>query len=183
MEANVGKWLKARFDEDKVASQVPLKQANSRNSGRLDLVAYDKKRGVFWVVECKPARTEVEISKAFAQARVYRSMIERSPDEFVDSASDGKLEMRFQRLMEATDRAIRIRVEFYVALKEKTCGNVSWIRNFKGQYPEIGVIRYKQNGTCRSYLRYANNRHDSELARAITVTIPIKGIWAAPHSI
>ncbi len=174
MEEAVKKWLQKQFGERKVAPQVPLENT------RLDLVAYDKGRGVFWVVECKPAGREVEIGDAFGQVSTYRSKIERRTDEFIDSASDARIEMRFARWMEATDRGIRIRAEFYVALQDEACKDVACIREFKRRYPDVGIIRHKENGTCKQYIRDEKKQQNFDLARANVVPILLQGCWTAP---
>lgn len=181
IEDAVKKWLrnKKRFDEKKIASQVSLMVEN-RVECRFDVVAYDKDRGVFWVVECKPTSREVEISNAFGQAATYHSKIQRYPDQFVNSVSDEKIVMRYRRWAEATDAGRRIRVELYVALENEACRNLAAIRNFRKRYPEVGVIRYKEEGTCQDYLRDEKKEKDFALSRAETLTIMLNNPWSSP---
>lgn len=181
IEDAVKRWLKnaKHFDEKKIASQVPLKLENCVDC-RFDVVAYDKDRGVFWIVECKPTSREVEISNAFGQAATYHSKIQRYPDQFVDSASEEKIIMRYRRWAEATDAGRRIRVELYVALKNEACKNLAAIRDFRKRYPEVGVIRYKEEGTCRDYLRDEKKEKDSALSKAETLTIMLNNPWSCP---
>lgn len=171
METAVMQWLQG--SNVKVTNQVRMEGV------RFDVVAYDKLSRTFKVVECKPTYTDVDIGKAFGQICTYRDKIQHNPDEFVDAASrKDKITMRFQRWMEATNGAREINVQFYVVLTEKACSDVSRIRDFKTRYREFGIIRYKEDGTCRPYIKDGSNRN-TELARAETQTIRLRLPWSA----
>jgi hypothetical protein len=170
METAVSKWL--RKGSVVVARQIPLANV------RLDVVAYDKNTGVFKVVECKPTTSHTTVGKTFGQISVYLNKIQSQPDEFVDAVSE-KLTMRFRRWMEATAGGHRIRVEMYVALPHEALHDVSSLRNLKKQYPEIGVIRFKKDGTCKSFVR-EHQKPNHELTRSEAKVIPLEGRWSNP---
>ncbi|MFI5073231.1 MAG: hypothetical protein ACHP8A_20370 [Terriglobales bacterium] len=170
MECAVASWLERR--SVKVARQVRL------DNMRFDVVAYDKERGVFNVVECKPASGHTDIGKALGQLSAYRDKIRNKPDEFVDSVSE-KISMRFGRWMEATNCGRRIRITFHAALTDKALKDISRIRDFKEQYPHFGIIRYRKDGSVRGYIR-EGQEINRELARATMIEIALRSPWAAP---
>jgi hypothetical protein len=157
-----------------VARQIPLANA------RLDVVAYDKNSDIFKVVECKPTASHVTVGKTFGQVSAYLSKIQAQPDEFVDAVSE-KIGMRFRRWMEVTDGGHRIRVEMYVALPHETLRDVASLRMLKKQSPEVGLIRYKKDGTCKSFVR-KHQKPNHELTRSEAKLIPLEGRWLNPSA-
>lgn len=136
-----------------------------------DVVAYDKNEKVFRVVECKRSSKASTIGHAFGQLATYRATIAAEGRAFLDIYSKKiPVAMRLGRWMEATDTYRRIRIAFYVALTEKACKRLALIRSLKESLPEVGIIRVKPDGLCRSYLRNGN-RKDERIARARPVTI------------
>jgi len=170
MESAVAKWLKK--SSVVVARQIPLAHA------RLDVVAYDKNRGIFKVVECKSTISHTTVGKTFGQLLTYLAKIQNQPDEFVDAVSD-KMMMRFQRWMEATDGGKKIRIELFVALPQDALKNLSSLRDLRKQYPGVGIIRFKKDGTCKDFVREGGVKNH-ELTRAETRPILLEGRWASP---
>jgi transcription elongation factor len=78
--------------------------------------------------------------------------------------------------MEATDCGRRIRVEFYVALSTKACKDVDCLRQLKQQNQHVGVIRCKEDGACRHYVR-VNGERNYELAKAACRVFTLGDHW------
>jgi hypothetical protein len=156
MEAAIAKSLGKRGLV--VGRQVPL------GNFRFDIVAYDKTNRVFKVIECKTGSHEATLGKTFGQVSVYSDRIASRADEFVDSSSRKMDKVRFGRWMEATDCGRRIRIELYVALSDAACKDLDCLRRLKRQNPNVGIIRYRKDGTCRYYVR-EGGKPNHELAR------------------
>lgn len=167
MEARVASWLTKRSMI--VARQIRL------GDMRLDIVAYDKKKRLFKVVECKPAVHQTVVGQTFGQIAAYINRVTDRTDEFVDSFSD-QVKMRFGRWMQATEYGRRIKAEFYVALPEAACKDIECLRNLKRQHADVGIIRHKPNGQCRPYLR-ERNKPNYELARATARICDLTQYW------
>lgn len=170
MQNNVAKYLGKGSCE--VAREIRL------STMRFDLVQYDKKRGVFKVVECKPTNSQTGIAKAFGQASGYQIKIRGLADQFVDAVSK-QMHLRFGRWMEATDRARRIRVEMYVSLPEKSCRDIQFLRELRQQYPGVGIIRCKKDGSCRPHL-LIHSKQDRQIAQSATETLLLECKWTPP---
>ena len=136
-----------------------------------DVVAYDKQNKLFKLVECKLGGQAANIGHAFGQVAAYYAVVTDRGFEFVNALSK-KLPLSFARLMEATENARRIRVAFYVALTDEACKRVDLIRSVKLLLPNVGVIRVKPDGKCRSYL-WDRGKRDYELAEAQPTVVQI----------
>lgn len=136
-----------------------------------DVVAYDRKERLFRVVECKRSSKASTIGHAFGQLATYKATIAAQGRIFLDVYSK-RINMRLGRWMEATNTYRRIRIAFYVALTDKACKRLDLIRSLKESLPEVGIIRVKSNGLCRSYLRVGSQR-DEEISRAHPITVRI----------
>ncbi len=136
-----------------------------------DVVGYDKQAKLFKLVECKLGSSPTSIGHAFGQIAAYYAVLTDRGRDFVD-AFTRKVPLRFNRQMEATDQARRIRVEFYVAFTDKACTQVELIRAVKKLLPNVGVIRVKRDGKCRDYLR-DRGRKDRKLAQARATVVEI----------
>jgi hypothetical protein len=145
---------------------------------RFDIVAYDKTNRVFKVIECKLGSHQTGLGKTFGQLSVYSGRISSLADEFVDSASKKMEKMRFGRWMEATDCGRRIRVEFYVAVSNKACKDVDCLQRLKQQNQSVGIIRCKEDGTCRNYVR-VNGQPNYDLAKAACQVFLLSEHWLA----
>jgi len=138
--------------------------------GRLDLVAYDKNTKVFKIIECKLHSGPTNTAKTFGQALGYFTDLEGLAVEFLDSTSRKLEKMRFGRWWEATDRGREIKVAVYVALTHKACMQPEFPA-LRAQFPQIGVIRVKPNGSCRNALRRRDGAPNSKGAEALPKTI------------
>jgi len=138
-----------------------------------DVVAYDKKERLFRLVECKKSSKASKIGHAFGQVAAYHATIATLGDQFLDAYSKKiPTPMRLKRWMEATDYYRRIRIASYVALTERACKRIGLIRSLKNLLPEVGIIRVKTDGICRSYLRIGKVKdYKVALARPVTVRI------------
>ena len=138
---------------------------------KFDVIAYDKRQRLFELVECKRGSHTTTIGHAFGQVATYRAVLTDRGLEFVDAVSK-KLSLRYIRWMEATEKNRRIRVAFYVALTDKACKRVDFIRSVKRLHPFVGIIRVKPDDKCRRYIRI-NGVKDYDLAKARPATIHI----------
>jgi hypothetical protein len=136
-----------------------------------DVVAYDKQKVKFKLVECKLGHNAADLGHAFGQVVAYHAVIAGRGFDLVNAFSK-KLPLSFKRLMKATQNVRRIRMAFYVALTDEACQRVDLIRSVKRLLPHVGVIRVKRDGRCRNYLREAG-RKNWKLAKAKTAVIRI----------
>ena len=176
MEAAVATWLE--MQDFVVARQVPIK------AKRLDVVAYNKSEKVFKVFECKAEDTPRAATAAFRQILDYRRIILNNGNTFVRSTSK-KMTMHFGKWMEATDRGQAIRVQFYVVLTDEACGKsgvVSRLLDLKRSYQRlgtnVGVLKFKSNGTCSESVRAKGEKHKVKVGDATPERSQLKG-WAA----
>jgi hypothetical protein len=168
MEQFVKKWLKRNNQKYRVESQVPI-----LGKHRLDLVAYDKRSGVFSIVECKSTSEKSTMKRAFDQLVRYRDVISREPDEFIDRVSR-KMEMRFSRWTQATDCGRRIRVEFLVGLRDGACAKTRYVREQKARYPSVGIIRCSNNGKCKLYVKDEAGAKHAKVCESKVETFSLK---------
>jgi DNA-dependent RNA polymerase auxiliary subunit epsilon len=166
MERLVRKWLKRK--KYRVESEVRISGGH-----RPDLVAYDKTSGVFTVVECKSTHEKSTVKRAFDQLVRYRDAISRQPDEFVDRVSR-KMKMRFSRWMEATDCGRRVRVEFIAGLRDRACDKIQSVRDQKSRRSSVGIIRCKDNGQCKLYVKIESGAEDPQLCKAKVETFILR---------
>jgi hypothetical protein len=149
---------------------------------RLDIVEYDKEKRLFRVIELKLGHHPPVIRDAYAQVAKYRQTLEDNAHAFLD-AFTRKSPMRFGRLMEATRGATKISVEFYVGLTDEACK----VRNcrdclpiMKDHYPDFGIVRVKDDGRIKHYIKKPDGTHDYEIARARAVSFTLA--WPAAAS-
>lgn len=83
-----------------------------------------------------------------------------------------KVPLRYERLMEATLENTRLRVAFYVALKDSACKKINLIRSLKHLLPTVGIIRVKPDGMCRNNL-WCDGKKDAKLAEAIPIIVEL----------
>lgn len=136
-----------------------------------DVVAYDKRDRLFRLVECKLGSQATSIGHAFGQLAAYYAILSARGRDFLDVFSK-KVPLRYGRLMEATEENRRIRVAFYVALTDRACKRVDLLRSLKRLLPQVGIIRVKDDGKCRDYLREHGERNH-KLAEATPVAVEI----------
>ncbi len=136
-----------------------------------DVVAYDKEKRLFKLVECKLGSQATRVGRTFGQVAAYYAVVAARGFDLVNALSK-KLPLSFARLMEATEDGRRIRVAFYVALTDKACKRVDLLRAIKRLLPSVGIIRVKPNGQCRNYIRDRKGK-DFRLAEARPTTIRI----------
>ena len=108
MATAAARWLKS--ERGLAAQEISL----GRN--RFDVVAYDRKRWVFKVVECKLTtrriRNQVRHSVRLAS---YTAGLSNRGYEFVNAASKNLKNISFNTWMEATSGGRTIQVEYFVA--------------------------------------------------------------------
>lgn len=159
-----------QFERKYAAREVPIKvqeaQYDVKRDCRLDLVAYDKQKRTFKIVELKSGCSDAAIREAFVQLARYRDELEVRAYSFLD-AFTRKSPMRFGRLMEATSGGKQISVEFHVGLTDEACKNVDRLRSWKNKCPDIGIIRVKKDdGRLKDYIKEADGEKNYELAKA-----------------
>jgi hypothetical protein len=139
----------------------------------LDVVAYDKEQQLFSVIECKLGSEVTRISQTFGQIAGYQTEIAARSHTFIDAYTrKPEVHLRWGRLMEATNGNRYIRVAFYVALTDAACTEINLIRSLKQNHRNVGVIRVKEDGSCKDNLK-ADGMRDFELAKAIPTVITI----------
>lgn len=139
-----------------------------------DIVSYDKKRKIFKLVECKLATRPSSIGRTFGQLASYYAAVDDDGYAFVTALSK-KLPLSFDHLMQATHSATEIHVEFYVALTHEACLNLPLLESLKRLLPQVGIIRVKPGGECRSYL-VKDGQSYKALSPAKPMTIRIHGV-------
>jgi hypothetical protein len=139
-----------------------------------DVVAYNKKKKSFRLVECKMSKSVTGIGKAFGQLAAYSATIATRADEFLDAYSKRlRVPMRLGEWMEATDNYRRFNIDFCVALTHKACRErLDWLRAMKKVLPDVGIIRVKPNGSC-SYHIWHGKIKDAEVTKASTIAVKI----------
>lgn len=162
-----------------MAARVALRFKNSTRELKvadcvLDVVAYDKKKRLFSLVECKLGTKPTSIGHAFGQIAAYSAILSQHGRAFL-RAFTRRVPLNYERQMEATDEGRRFCVAFYVALTDNACKRFELIHAVKKLLPKVGIIRVKPDGTCRSYLRVRGQRVP-KLADAVPMVIEI------PHS-
>jgi len=172
MTVNVAKWLKSK--KGLAAREISV------GGNRFDVVAYDKKRRVFKVVECKLAKRKTSVGKTFGQLVSYTDALSRSGYDFVNRASQKLGQLDFNTWMEATSGGKKIRVECFVALRAEALKDFDFLQSIRKQVPYVGIIRYKKNGECRNDL-LIKGKHNSTLSRAKMFTIRLQKPEQQPH--
>jgi hypothetical protein len=66
---------------------------------RFDVVAYDKNRRIFKVIECKLHSGPASVGRTFGQAMTYFAMLEGRASEFLDAASRKLPRMRLRTMV------------------------------------------------------------------------------------
>jgi hypothetical protein len=140
---------------------------------RFDVVAYDKKRRVFIVVECKLTRRDTGIAKTFGQLAAYKVGSSKHGYDFVNAVSKKLKNVSFNTWMEATSGGSQIQVEYFVALRPKALEDRDFLRSIRRQVPGLGIIRCKENGQCKNNI-WSNGKRDYDLCRAKAHTIKLK---------
>jgi len=136
-----------------------------------DVVGYDKRETLFRIVECKMGDHATSIGHAFGQISAYYAVLSALGRAFLNGYTR-KVPLRYERLMEATHDNRQLRVAFYVALTDKACKQVELIRSVKKLLPIVGIIRVKEDGRCRTWLR-SDGKKDSKLAEAMPTVVEI----------
>lgn len=158
-----------QFERKYAAREVPIKvqelEYDINRDCKLDLVEYDKHKRIFKIVELKSGCSDATIRDAFTQLAGYREKLEGRADNFLD-AFTRKSPMRFGRMMEASLGGTEIRIEFYVGLTDEACKNVDRLHSWKSKYPDSGIIRVKEDGRLKDYIKEADGKHNYELAKA-----------------
>jgi len=159
MATSVGRRFKHSTRELKVAECI------------LDVVAYDKTKRLFTLVECKLGTKPSSIGHAFGQIAAYSAILCEHGKAFL-KAFTRRVPLNYERQMEATDGSRKFRVAFYVALTDNACKRIALIRSVKKLLPGVGIIRVKPDGKCRTYLRVKGQKEPT-LARAAVMVIEI----------
>ncbi|HEV2489999.1 MAG TPA: hypothetical protein VGT03_09345 [Candidatus Acidoferrales bacterium] len=165
MSRKVARWLKSA--KGLAAREISL------GGSRFDVVAYDKKNRVFKIVECKLATRPVSIGKTFGQLASYSGTLSKRGYDFVNAASKRLARMSFNTWMEATHGGKYIRVETFVALREKALKDVEFLREIRKYLPYVGIIRYCRNGDCRKSI-WIDGKRDYDLPKAKTRKIKLR---------
>lgn len=161
----VGGELELKYAAREVPIKVQEGEYDINKDCKLDLVEYDKQKKIFKIVELKSGCNDAIVRDAFRQLARYREKIEGRAYIFLD-AFTRKSPMRFGRMMEATSGGRQICVEFYVGLTDEACENVDCLRSLKREFPYIGIIRVKDNGRLKDYIKELDGTRNYELAQA-----------------
>jgi hypothetical protein len=135
-----------------------------------DVVAYDKREKLFSIVECKLSSRVTGIGQAFGQISAYYAVLSTLGRDFIN-AFTRKVPLRYDRMMEAVE-GNQLRVVFYIALTDQACMQVELIRSMKHLLPNVGIIRVKDDGRCRSHLK-VDGQKDFKLAEAVPTVVDI----------
>lgn len=170
------KRSKQRVAESEMAAAVarylrPAAREVAVDGHRFDIVAYDKRRKLFKLVECKRGSRATSIGRAFGQLVAYNALVSTHGSDFVLAAAR-KLHLSPRRLMESTEWARRIRVAFYVALTDDACKQVELLHSIKQLLPQVGIIRVKRDGHCRNFIR-DNGEKNYKLTEASPIIVRI----------
>jgi hypothetical protein len=165
MTKSVARWLKS--GKGLAATEISL------GGSRFDVVAYDKKRRIFKVVECKLTKRKAGIGKTFGQMVSYTGVLSNRGYDFVNAASKKFKKLSFNTWMEATSNGRKIEVEYFVALRKEALADVEFLYSIRKQVPGVGIIRYCGASGCRNNI-WVRGRRDYDLPRARTHTIRLK---------
>jgi len=139
---------------------------------RLDIVAYDRKKKMFKVIECKRTKRDSGIGRTFGQTVTYITAVKKDGLAFARGVGRKLAPLTFDDWMEATEWGRQITVAFYVALSHEALSKIELIRDMKRFSPDVGIIRVKQDGSCRSYIhRRGKTYHRIAAPRAIKIKI------------
>jgi len=143
-----------------------------------DVVGYSKLEKVFYIVECKKGSKATTIGHAFGQILAYKSLLGEKGYEFLEEfynrlIIDRVRQIKFHDLEEA-EEGKNLRVKFYVALGEEACRRYDLIRLMKDSLGfKVGVIRVRNDGKCRFYIRTDERSKDTEICASEIILVPI----------
>ncbi len=171
MEAAVAAWFESKGHV--VAQQIHLEGQTAQKRRRvLDVVAYDKAKRVFKVIECKASFGR----GADEQIEKYRRLIESKPNKFLDAVSKNKkMKMRVGRWIQATNHGQRIRIEFYLALTDKDC-KAERVLELKRGRDWLGIMRFKSNGALAEDF-HGENGKKLKIGKPSRVKISLAANW------
>lgn len=141
---------------------------------RFDLVEYDREKRLFNVIELKLGHHRNVIRQAFEQVAKYHQALEGNAQAFLD-AFTRKCPMRFTRLMESSYGGKGISVEFYVGLTDEACKDYEFLHILRDRYPDTGIIRVKQDGRIKNYIKKPDGTRDYEIAQPPTFYFSVVG--------
>lgn len=160
-----------------IKCNVALREFKFSNC-KFDVVGYNNREKAFYVIECKFGSDPVSIGHAFGQTLAYRCLLEENGFEFkrkfvkelLARSVNGINYSDLEDLVNKPESNFR----FYVALRERACMKYKLLKLIKRKLPEVGIIRVKENGTCRLYIRTEENQEDYELSKSKLVSISFK---------
>ena len=160
-----------------IKCNVALREFKFSNC-KFDVVGYNNREKAFYVVECKFGSDPVSIGHAFGQALAYRCLLEENGFEFKRKFVNELLAksvkgIRYSDLEDLVNKPVS-NFRFYVALRERACMKYKLLKLIKRKLPEVGIIRVKEDGACRLYIRTEGNQKDYEISRSKLVSISFK---------
>jgi len=164
-------------ERKRIKCTVVLREFKFRNC-KFDVVGYNNQEKAFYIVECKRGSDPVSTGHAFGQVLVYSSLLRESGFEFKRNFID-ELLRKSVKGMDATELMGLVKkpestFRFYVALGERACKRYDLLKLMKSQMPNVGIIRVKENGECRLYVRNEENQKDHDLSESTLVSISFK---------
>jgi len=143
-----------------------------------DVVGYSKSERVFYIVECKRGSKATTIGHAFGQILAYKSLLGEKGYDFLEEFYNRLIIHRVKRIkfhdLEQAKEGENLRVKFYVALKEEACRRYDLIRLIKNSLGfKVGIIRVKNDGKCRFYIRTDEKAIDTEICASEIILVPV----------
>jgi len=142
---------------------------------KFDVVGYNSTEKTFYIVECKAGRKATDIGHAFGQILAYKSVISDKGYDFLRQFNE-KSRVRFEDLIQAVQEK-RLRVRFFVALRQNACKNLQLLRLMKQSLPDVGIIRVRDDGACRPFIRVEGNVKDYDICKSQVMSIPVRRIY------
>jgi len=144
---------------------------------KFDVVGFSPDSGEFHIVECKKTSRLAGVGQAFGQILAYKAMILDAGEKFLNAFLRHLAKDKITRIPVYSNVALfvdagKIPIRFYVALRDKACARPDILKLMKRDLKDVGIIRIKEHGQCRDYIRISGEK-DYGLCDAARVEVPI----------
>jgi len=174
-EEDMAKAIISSFIRGRLYKCRPAVREFQLQKCKFDVVGYNSNEKAFYLVECKAGRKATDIGHAFGQILAYKSVLSDKGYDFLKQFNE-KSRVRFEDIIEAVQEK-KLRVKFFVALRQNACKNFQLLRLMKQSLPDVGIIRVRDDGACRPYIRVEGNRKDYEICNSQLMSIPVRRIY------
>ena len=141
-----------------------------------DVIGYESDSNTFHIVECKKSAKAAGIGHAFGQLLAYKSVLHQTGYQFLEEfLKRARFNLALEDIVGPVTEG-KLRAKFYVGLVEEACKNVELLRLIKESLQNVGIIRVKESGICRDYIRIGGEK-DYELCQSKLANIPIRRIY------